>query len=327
MSGPARDADLRAALERVLAHLFGAPRRIGRLERRPSPFRTSFALEELDVVLEGGKGLPLLFKDLGWQGLLEEARAAKPSFLHDPRREVETYRSILGPAGLGTAVCYGAFEPEAGRYWLFLERVAGRELYRVGDLAVWQRAARWLAGLHTHFAGRAEGLARAVPLLRYDADFYRLWVRRALTFARAGQARRGLGWLAERYDRVVERLAGLPATLLHGEFYASNVLVREGGEVCPVDWEMAAVGPGLMDLAALTAGKWNDEQRSALAGAYREGLAGAQAQPGGATDLLDWCRLQVAVQWLGWSENWSPPADHAQDWLGLALGLAERLLG
>ena len=66
--------------------------------------------------------------------------------------------------------------------------------------------------------------------MRYDADFYRLWLRRALAFAPAGRARRGLGWLAGRYERVVERLAALPATFIHGEFYASNVLVQEGGD-------------------------------------------------------------------------------------------------
>jgi hypothetical protein len=40
---------------------------------------------------------------------------------------------------------------------------------------------------------------------------------------------------------------------------------------------------------------------------------------------LDHCRLHLAVQWLGWSPGWSPPPEHAQDWLGEALGLAEKL--
>jgi hypothetical protein len=31
------------------------------------------------------------------------------------------------------------------------------------------------------------------------------------------------------------------------------------------------------------------------------------------------------VQWLGWSSQWSPPAQHAHDWLSEALALAERL--
>jgi hypothetical protein len=31
------------------------------------------------------------------------------------------------------------------------------------------------------------------------------------------------------------------------------------------------------------------------------------------------------VQWLGWSPDWSPPAEHAHDWLGEALHLADKL--
>jgi hypothetical protein len=35
--------------------------------------------------------------------------------------------------------------------------------------------------------------------------------------------------------------------------------------------------------------------------------------------------VQLAVQWLGWSERWTPPEDRAQDWLGDALDAIERV--
>ena len=115
-------------------------------------------------------------------------------------------------------------------------------------------------------------------------------------------------------------------TLTHGVFYPSNVLIeqRDGRpRVCPVDWETAAVGPGLLDLAALTAGDWTDAQRRALVAAYREVL------PGRTEDQvlldLDYCRLHSAVQWAGWSADWSPPPECARDWLDDALTLAESL--
>jgi hypothetical protein len=31
------------------------------------------------------------------------------------------------------------------------------------------------------------------------------------------------------------------------------------------------------------------------------------------------------VQWLGWAEGWTPPAEHRHDWLGEGIALAERL--
>ena len=109
-------------------------------------------------------------------------------------------------------------------------------------------------------------------------------------------------------------------TLIHGEFYASNVIVGQtatGLRVCPVDWEMAAVGPGLIDLAALTAGRWSATEKAALATAY-----GAPAE---FLPALDYCRLHLAMQWLGWAQDWSPPPEHAHDWLNEAVSLSEQL--
>jgi aminoglycoside/choline kinase family phosphotransferase len=137
--------------------------------------------------------------------------------------------------------------------------------------------------------------------------------------------------LGARYDRVIERLVALPSTFIHGEFYASNVLVREtalGLSVRPVDWEMAAQGPGLMDVAALAAGAWTEEEKSALALTYRTELRSDRDWPSAVDEFLTafhCCRLHLAIQWLGWSPEWSPPFDNAQDWLSEALRLAEEL--
>jgi thiamine kinase-like enzyme len=121
----------------------------------------------------------------------------------------------------------------------------------------------------------------------------------------------------------------LPVTFIHGEFYASNVLVDDGGtRVCPVDWEMAALGPGLIDLAALTAGRWTEPEREALVLAYMTALAPRRGWPPPRAEFLAalaCCRLHLALQWLGWSERWSPPAEHAHDWLHEALALADVL--
>jgi aminoglycoside phosphotransferase (APT) family kinase protein len=333
----APDAALRAALQQALERHFGGPRPIARLERRPSAYRTSHALEEMTVGLTDGTRLEIMFKDLSRRALPPHVRQAKPPFLYNPEREIETYRGLLGPARLGTATCFGAVaDRRRGRYWLFLEKVPGREMYQVGDFALWKQAARWLAGMHGHFAARKDlhTRAEAARLLRLDRDYYRRWMRRAGAFApaAAGPRRKAvrarLAWLADRYDNVVDRLSALPGTLLHGEFYVSNVLVQEAGaavRVCPVDWEMAALGPGLIDLAALTAGRWTDGQKAALACEYYAARAGDGAPLETFWEALACCRLHLAVQWLGWSRAWSAPPEHAWDWLEEAMGLAEKL--
>ena len=102
-TSPVADEELRDVLERELGGAVDKGTAIKALERRPSPYRTSFALEELGVTLEDGSRLELVFKDAGTRALREEARLAKPELLHDPMREIEVYRGPLADAGLGTA--------------------------------------------------------------------------------------------------------------------------------------------------------------------------------------------------------------------------------
>jgi hypothetical protein len=334
-------AALRGFLQHALRQRFGPRATIAGLQRRPSPRRSSLDLEEVDVSFADGTELPLIFKNANCRTRVQEGTWAKPDFVCNPLREIATYRHVLAQGCPGTATCYGAVtDHRTGRYWLFLERVPGLELYQVA-FAGWQQAARWLAALHSRYAGSA-GTLRPVQtrhLLRYDARYYRLWLRRARALleqeqpAGATDALERLAWLAPRYRRAVERLVTLPATLIHGEFYASNVLIQvipatTGMRVCVVDWEMAAVGPGLVDLAALTAGSWSEDERRDLALTYREALqptGGWPPAPDAFLAALDCCRLHLAVQWLGWSADAAPAPHKHHDWLGEALRLAERL--
>jgi thiamine kinase-like enzyme len=124
------------------------------------------------------------------------------------------------------------------------------------------------------------------------------------------------------YETVIDRLASLPRTLVHGELYASNVLLA-GDRVCVVDWELAGVGPGVLDLAALTAGLADDDA-SVLAETYRL----AREEPPDAKELafeLDCARLHLAIQWLGWSADWTPPPEHTLDWRAELPRLTERV--
>jgi hypothetical protein len=316
------DVEVAATLRRVLREQGAAPLR--EIRRRPSAYRTSFPLEELEVDLEDGTCLRLAFKRLEWTDLDEGARLAKPRFLHDPEREPAVYASLLDPA-LGAPRYWGALvEPQ--RHWLFVEWVQGRELYQVGERELWEAAARWLAAMHARLAPDLERHAEAARLVDHDAAFYRRWIERAREFAREpGQpaARRsGIEWLAARHEAVVEALLALPRTILHGEFYAANVLVATDTpvpRVAPVDWEIAAAGPGVSDLAALVSGNWSAPDREAIAAAYG-GVGGASLEG------LDHARLQLAIQWLGWaSPRWVPPEGQRHDWLAEALELAQGL--
>lgn len=328
---------LRTMLEDALLKQMGRPLQIVQLERRVSDYLTSFPIEELQVRLDDGTTLQLIFKNLDWQLLREKVRRVKPRFLYNPLREVETYRRILPEAPPGPPVYYGSrVDAQEAHYWLFVEKVPGLELYQIGELDRWQTAAEWLAQLHSTFEGKGEVLKRAAPLLHCDEAFCWRWLKRARHFTLASQEaseqdKEGMIWLADRYHVVVERLLSLPETFIHGEFYASNVLwlAQNGSErVAPVDWEMAAIGPAIFDLAALTAGKWTEEQQYTMARAYFEALPDSRLWPDDLAELLiamDIAHLAIAIQWLGWAKVWAPPVETGHNWLELALQLARKL--
>ena len=313
--------DLVPILQRELARTSPELAPIACISRRPSMYRSSFPLDELDVELSDGTVLPMVLKDAS--APLPEARDAKPRFLRESRREVRVYRSGILGSGLAPA-CHGAV---ADRAWLFLERVAGTPLSQSGDLDAWREAARALARLHGRFA---QGPPHLPELLRRDARFYRRWPRRAVRLLRRGSADArsvfGLLRVAARYDVVVERLLAAPQTFVHGEPYPSNVLLLPGTGrtgVRLVDWEMAGTGPGPLDLAALVSGRWPEADRAEIVAAYTE--AAPPRLVAGLPSLLDAGRLHLAMQWLGWSSTWTPPPDQAHDWTAEALDAAERL--
>jgi RIO-like serine/threonine protein kinase len=61
---------------------------------------------------------------------------------------------------------------------------------------------------------------------------------RAVEYSRDRRVQR----VADKYDLVVSRLAAMDPTVIHGEFYASNVLVGDE-RVCPIDWRWPPSGP------------------------------------------------------------------------------------
>ena len=320
-------SELISALEQNL------PRRIVSLKRCAYECGSSFWLEELSIKFRNGETLIAMFKDLSWSSMSPEGRRAKPVFLYDGAREIEVYRLLLAKDRLGTPAYYGSVIDDAQkRFWLFTEKVDGPELYQTGDLSVWEQVARWLARFHRDFPHPGLSIPCEVEqhLIDYDKSYFGQWIDRALAFDTRRQAGTSeLHRLAQRYDDVLDVLLSLPTSLIHGEFYASNVLTTTSSgclRIAPVDWEMAAVGPGLIDLAALVSGNWSAENRQQIAGAYYEESYRHYSQRfDDFWRLCQYCRLHLAVQWLGWSADWSPPADHRHDWLAEALMLAGEL--
>jgi hypothetical protein len=263
--------------------------RVARLTRRPSPYASSAPLEDVRVELAGGGCLALVLK-LG--GL-----SSRPAVVHDPAREAALYRDVLSGAGLGTACCVATGEDG----WLLLEAVAGVPLWQVSDVAAWCEAARWFARAHATL-DHVRGIG-----LRRDMSWYEAWLDRAVMHDA------NLRRLTAVYRQAVGALLGSPQTFVHGEAYASNLIVRTSGQICPVDWEVAGCGPGVLDVAALIPG-WDEPTTARIMAAYGPDPA-----------MVDAARLVMAVQWLGWPERRASAPGSGTDWRTEAIQCAERL--
>jgi aminoglycoside phosphotransferase (APT) family kinase protein len=312
-------------LDELVHQTFGAD--AASVTIRPFRYATTHAMTEVDVILADGSRRALLLKNLGVDQRLPEAKGNRPGFLDDPGREIHVYQSALG--GLpGIPTCFASQADErAGVWWLLIEKVPGVELWQIGELEAWCEVARWAAGLHQR-PDRVDDdvLTR---LVSYDRAFFEHWPRRARRFAeRWGRGRcRKLAEALRGYDQIIDALVQLPRCFVHGELYPSNVLVDQAtGRISAVDWEMAGLGTGMLDLSSLVAGSWSDTERFTLVTAYHAALPLGNRPPVEqlVEDLMR-CELHRCIQWLGWAPNWEPPSEHRQDWLEVAISLAERV--
>ena len=316
----------------------GVTRKVIRIDRKLGDYHSSFAIEDLDVEFEDASRLPLVFKNLSPSALLDYARQIRPHFSYHPQREVDVYRTILAGAGVGTATCFGAIaDRRRERYWLLLEKAPGVPLAKTGEFDVWCDVARWLARMHCALADVASDEGRFGSLLKYNEHFCNIWIERAEEFCNLRATTNNNGQptsirsLTQQCRLAVEQICRLPRLFIHGEFYASNILIDQnagGTRICPIDWETAAIGPALLDLAALVAGKWPKELRNEMALAYYQSLTPAFNIYGNTETFfqaLRCCRLFLAIKWLGWSSDWQAPDEHQCDWLAEATELAPRI--
>jgi hypothetical protein len=302
------DGELVACLWEFLA--VGEAESVELVARCPNPHAGRMASESLACRLPGGNELRLFAKygvppapDLcGRQGGVAY--------------EADTYGFLIQPP----VRFHGArIDPRTGAEWLFLDYLDGAvQVSRAPDQAVGMAlAARWIGEFH---AAHAAGMRPQPPagFARYDAGYYATWARRAVAFD-AGRH----PWLpaaAQGYERMAELLVGRP-TVIHGDYYADNVLYRNEA-VYPVDWGWAAVAAGEIDLAALTE-RWPADYAGRCEAEY------CQARwPGGPptdfADTLAAARLYLCFRWLGHDPAWT--ADPKRRWrFDLLRDLSERL--
>jgi aminoglycoside phosphotransferase (APT) family kinase protein len=276
------------------------------IRREPSPFARRARAEVVTVVLADGTVQRRFVKWLAPDAHPDKRRR---------EREPLVFRRLLEPGHIARRLpvprCYGAYRDAVSHeHVLVLEHVDGLPLKYHG-LERWPTAARELARLHASFAAAEATLRRCDFLLRLDGDYFGAWAARAAAVVE--QRAPALGARVRRalrdHDAIAALLAAQPPTLVHNDLAPKNVVVGAAGEpprICFVDWEMAGVGCGLLDLAHLLHGLEGGE-RERVASAYWSELA--RADPAAvATDdrerVLAACDLQNAIFRLAHVTAW-----------------------
>jgi aminoglycoside phosphotransferase (APT) family kinase protein len=322
----ADESTLRGCLEEIVAERFGSDACIAGIERARFPHLGSYDCDSVTVELAGGGRLALFLKDFGFSRLSKDDRELRRV------RELRVYRDLLAHADLGTPRYYGSLWDESrARFWLILERVDGAVVEHV-DVERGAPAAAWLARLQGHFLRHVD-LGPYDFLIHHDARFFR---------AKADAARRDVARLApassprlagvlERHERAIERMLGQPRTLVHGGYIPWHVLVdarREPARVCAVDWELAALGSTLYDLALFTDGV-EAPVRERVEQAYRDAAAEHGVPVPDAPEMrrvLDCFRLHRVLDWLSRSVEKEFPERKVAKLVAQAERLAGRAL-
>ena len=281
--------DLAAALRPLLVATFGAEDAVV-VARRPNAYTSSSRSEVVTIRVPRGDHRNYLVKyDRG-------RRDPAPSCRHGIDYCGRVYESLLARLPLRHLRTLGTVRvgPTAVPA-LVIEHLD--DSFRVGEapeVSGILAAAEWCGCFH-HLAAPRQGDRELDFLVRYDRGYYRAWADRAERLA-AGAARSDawLGRACAAFREMAGDLAAAPTTIIHGEMSPQNVLWRDG-EIYPVDWESAAVGPGEIDLAALLFG-WPDETVARCIEAYWE----ARRTPRPAAFPARWAAatLYTGLRWL-----------------------------
>lgn len=237
-------------------------------------------------------------------------------------RETKVYRQLLQCFLDSKIKLIAAGEIRSlGVIFMLLEEIQGHLRISKTPPENMERAAKWIGRFH---AANELNLRGAMPafLSTYDRDYYRQWSRRALELTRPLHPEypwiSEICWLFE--CNVIPILLETPQTVVHGEFYSKNIMVK-GSKIYPVDWESAAIAPGEIDLASLTEG-WPLEVIRACSQAYRE-ARWPKGTPKSFQATLEASQFYFLFRWLGNSPYFAT-GKHGRNRLDALGSLADR---
>ena len=190
-------------------------------------------------------------------------------------REAGVYHSLLPRDGIVTPHCHAVVDGASGPS-LILDDLAG---YQPGDQLVGATARQALAAvdllarIHAAFwndpvlavcdwlpGPTDEVIAGYRRLFALTWDEFRARMAREIQDDQLAAAEEAIA----QFDAVCSHFANAPRTLVHGDFRLDNLLFAPDGRAAALDWQLAAWGRGIYDLALFLAGSVEPDLRRAL---------------------------------------------------------------
>jgi len=184
--------------------------------------------------------------------------------------------------------------------------------------------------MQAYFHKHGANLQQHELLIRHDEFFFLSTARLALDVVMkvSGSMGAQLSAVLRRYEPAIRIMIEQPSMLIHGAYRPPNVLVVVGEagateRVCPIDWEEAALGSPLYDVAYLSDG-FEPPRLDEMWDAYRcEAESGGMIVPGRREmkRVVDCFRAHKLLNLLGKSLYRNYPLASVGKMIGMADGL------
>ncbi|HKO79477.1 MAG TPA: phosphotransferase [Chitinophagaceae bacterium] len=231
-------------LTRHLSKLFsenGDAKNVEVISRSAFKGSSTFPAEIIKCQLPDGKILTLFGKYLAGLGPNNHGHRGGVEY------EIKVYDEVLRNLPLPKANFWGkCFFKENDETLLLMDFLEGSiSLKGNPDINLYLNAASWAAKMHNFFEGNVPSFVKV-----YDQAYYFIWLTRMENEPSILAAQPWLQDVINYFRSHIDLLIKAPQTLIHGEFYSKNILIRNG-IAYPVDWESAAYAPGEIDLASI----------------------------------------------------------------------------
>ena len=225
----------------------GAPIKI--VSRKEFPDNSTFPVELITCKTNHNGIITLFCKYLG--GLQQN----NFEFTNKLAYEAKLYAEVLEEISLSKVTYYGYTEFLDLRLAVIVLGYLGDNL-RINystDTNVLAKAAEWIARFHGLFSSR-----QPASIKIYDEQYYTSWLTRfEKLFYSDREKHPDVTDIIQYFNNNIELLISKSQTIVHGEYYPKNILIKDG-LIYPVDWECAAISAGEIDLASLIEG-WDQE--------------------------------------------------------------------